>query len=928
MKNIKFVYDMGHPDIKRLLLLLFLAFSVIEAKAQFFVGSEDPGNVNWKEIRSETYRVIYPEGLDSLARQYLISLELEKDPVSQNLGYKPNQSYSKPMPVVLHPFSVSSNGSVAWTPRRMDLVTTPTAYKPESTPWMLQLTLHESRHVAQMQYVNDSTWRKYLKYPFGEIAAGALSAFYCGPSVFEGDAVVTETALTNHGRGRSADFLEYMRACFTEGDMRDYYRWRYGSIVNYTPDYYKSGYISMAGLKSNFGFTDWPFSSLRKDIAEAFDTVADSLADVWRKDNAARGPFLNTECLTETGGSFTQYSKSSSHSEYIYSVREQIDESPVLVRIDPVTGEEKTIRQFTNVSSKLSSTEGSGRIYWSETVPDKRWPSESFSDIFYLDENGRIKRLTKEQRYYNPSLSRQGDRLSVTEYTIDARSNIVLLDALDGHILSSFSVPANLQVVETVWLGDRLFASATSPEGFGIYSIPGFKPVIKSQPVKIKELDYHEDEIVFICDRNGVDELYSINPVTGRIRQLTSTENGVSDYRWYGDSLYFSMLKHDGRMIYKAGCPSGKEIDFGRRTEYPMTETLTSLFPEDISYKDIDISDPAPYQKYKHLFHFHSWAPVYFKYNSIDDLSMSSLTSDAGLGATAFFQNELGTAYGYVAYSAWTKDSGFRNGGHAMFTYSGLFPKIELTADFNNRDACSYAFSDSTDAETGKKYIIRERLEDSRPSFEANLKVYVPFNFSSNGWLRGVIPQAEINFSNDRYYTNRKENAATFSLKARAYSMLRMATGRIYPKYGIGGELGVSAQSGPYAFYPCELSAFLYGYLPGFGKHGIKLSGALHDFPGREHRYSLFTLDYAIPFAPVEWSVLSPYVYVRNFEFTAHARFYSEYERGAHLNLPGIGASLVANLGNLLWIPYNTRIGISYLYFRKSSVNLVFSIEI
>lgn len=919
---------MRHLSLKHIIFLACLSFFCMDAQAQFFLNGEDPGSIRWKEISSKTYRVIYPEGLDSLAKEYLIYLELIKMPVSQSLGYVPNQSYRKQMPVVLHPYSVMSNGTVTWTPRRVEFVTTPSAYRPESTPWMLQLTLHESRHVAQMQYVNDS-WRKYLGYPFGELAAGAFSALYCGPHFFEGDAVVAETALTDQGRGRSADFLEYLRACFTAGETRDYWKWRYGSIKNYTPDYYRIGYITMAGMKVNEGFKEWPFSSMRKDFARAFPTLADSLKTVWQTDNDARAPFIKSDTLTRTGKVFTQYTKSTNHSPLIYSVKSGINESPALVSIDPDSGEERFISQFSNSSSDLSYSRYHKRIFWSETLPDKRWPAESYSDIFCLDSDGKIRRLTEGRKYFNPSCQENGGKIAVTEYTLDTRSNLVVLSGLNGNRLHTYSAPDNFQIVESTWIGDDIFVSAVSPDGFGIYRLSDFKPVVSGQDVKIKELDSYNGNIFFVCDLTGVDELYSVNPDCPEIHRLTSTENGISDYGWAGDRLFFSELRPEGRMIYKPDSLFNEKVDFNKPGRYPLAEELAAEFPDDIKYSEVEISEPKSYSKLAHLMHFHSWAPVYFKFSDVDNLSMSTLTHDAGLGATAFFQNELGTASGYVAYSAWTKDSGFRNGAHAGFTYSGFYPKFEFKADLNERNAYSYSFRDSVDVETKNKYIIRERTIDGRPYFNASLKVYVPFNFNSRGWLRGVIPQVDFNISNDVYDMGSSTAAAGASLGVRAYTMLRMTQGRIYPKFGIGGEVGISAQTGPYAFYPCETKTFLYGYLPGIGNnHGIKLTGAWHEFLGRDHRYFYLTFDYAIPFAPVEWSKLSPYIYVKNFEFTAHARYYNESNRGNIAAAPGVGASLVAHLGNLLWIPYDTRIGVSYLYYRTSSINLVFSIEL
>lgn len=915
--------------INHIILSSLLALLSLDAGAQFYLNGEDPGYLNWKEIQSKTYRVLYPEGLDSLAKQYLISLELLNEPVSQNLGFLPNQTSKKKFPVILHPYSVQSNGLVTTSPWRMELNTTPLAYKPESTPWMLHLSLHEARHVAQMQYGNDG-WRKYFRYPFGDLAAGAFDIIYCGPVAFEGDAVVAETALTGQGRGRSADFLEYMRACFVQGETRDYWQWRYGSIKNFTPDYYKIGYLSMAGMYVNKGFREWPFSSLRKDFATAFPSIADSLKTVWEKDNIRRGPFIQSEMLTQQENDFTEYYGSSDHSDVIYSVKEKIYETPVLVKIDSWNGKEETVSQFTSYpASGLASCPALDRVYWSETVPDKRWPAKSFSDIFYLDDSGKTVRLTRGQRYFSPACADDGEKISVTEYTVDSRSNLVILDPERGIALRSISAPDNFQVVESAWIGEDVYVSAITPDGFGLFSIPDFEPLLDGQPVKIKELGSHEGKLFFISDRNGIDELYSIDPASGKLYQQTSTLNGISDYGWSDSGFYFSAIRPEGRMIYSSDSLLNRVVDFSNISDYPLADRLDEVLPEEIKYKEVEISDPSDYSKASHLIHFHSWAPVYFKYDAVDNISMSTFTYDAGLGASAYFQNELGTASGYVAYSAWTLGSGFRNAGHAKFSYSGFYPKFEVTADLNEKAASSFGIRDSLDVESGRRYLVKERIADNRPYFNTEIKVYVPFDFSSKGWLRGVIPQFVASFGNDKYYyQGSKASEAEFTLKARAYSMLPRAKGRIYPKFGAGAELGLSAHTGPYAIFPCDAYAFLYGYLPGWKNHGIKLSGTFHGYPGRDHRNSYLTFDYAIPFASVDWSRLSPYIYVRNFEFNLHARYYHDHNYEKNISRAGFGASLVAHLGNLLWIPYDTKIGVSYLHYYVDSVNLVFSIEL
>ena len=206
---------------KEIIISSIFLLCAIVADAQFYNSGTEPFRTRWRQIRTAGYKVIYPEGLDSLAMVYARTLEQTAQVVGNSSGFGPNTSYSRKMPVVLRPFAAYSNGQVVWTPRRMELQTQPDPYSPEPTPWERQLVTHESRHSSQMQFGAAKPFR-FWNIITGQLAPGALSAVYPGPAFLEGDAVVAETALSRAGRGRTADFLEYYRVCFADGDLRDF----------------------------------------------------------------------------------------------------------------------------------------------------------------------------------------------------------------------------------------------------------------------------------------------------------------------------------------------------------------------------------------------------------------------------------------------------------------------------------------------------------------------------------------------------------------------------------------------------------------------------------------------------------------------------------------------------------------------------------
>ena len=84
--------------IKRILLLLSILIPSA-LSAQFYVTGDDPGRLKWSYMDTESFRIIYPQGSDSLARVYGTQLEKYKVPVSRTTGYMVGQGDGKLMPI-------------------------------------------------------------------------------------------------------------------------------------------------------------------------------------------------------------------------------------------------------------------------------------------------------------------------------------------------------------------------------------------------------------------------------------------------------------------------------------------------------------------------------------------------------------------------------------------------------------------------------------------------------------------------------------------------------------------------------------------------------------------------------------------------------------------------------------------------------------
>ena len=1003
--------------MKRLLTIIYMLTLAIGASAQFYVTGDDPGRLKWYSIDTENYRIIYAEGNDSLARVYGHNLETVRPDVQRTAGYQAGGPGRKRMPVVLHSWN-SANGSVAWAPKRMDLFTIPSAYNPEPIPWEKMLAVHESRHVTQMQYGMTKAMKPFYR-AFGEMFNVLVAVTYPGISAMEGEAVITETAYTNSGRGRTSDFLNYYRVAFDEGIRRDWVQWRFASQRNYGPNYYSLGYMTVGGIRHFYDCPDYmargyelaarrpyrfgAFRAVAKELAgkkkfnDVFMEIADTMAVIWKAEADARAPYIPMEAVGSEQRLYTDYTSNLFIGNELYSIKRGYDDAGSLVRIKE--GEEERISTLPSQMGKIRFQ--GDRIWWSESMPDERWTMQTHSKVRFMKGSmaqgvqqwSGDKSMTRNKiLLYNPSPSPEGEKLACAEYFTRGGSALTVVDAASGEVLERFDAPDGMQIVETAWIGDDIYATAITDGGYGIYRLAAadgcFEAVLGPQPVMVKDFASYGSELIFTCDRTGVNELYHLDPQSGKLIRKTSIRHGGESFAYDpdGEWLYFSSQTVKGKKIFRTKVADllEEEADFAQRHEYMLAEALTAQEKAaacgaaaeeaaETAEKAATFSGPKRYRKFPHMFNVHSWAPVYVNVQNIMNMSFDYIHEAASLGATGILQNRLSTATGEFGYSA-HKDpynpAKWRHSGHARFTYSGLYPILEASVDFNDRAARQYNMHGYL-MDNGSMLSMTSR-ELSSPSLQASFKAYVPFNLSSGGWYRGIIPQVSYSISNDFlnntliYYSTMKEDGYVedmapifvgarygenrmmqyLSGALRAYTMQATPNSAVYPRWGIGAEVGGWANlNGMFYFSPMGY-AYVYGYVPGaIRTHGMKLSAMyqtkLLDSPfgqnvtnilprGYARNASLssayginkdamlkISADYAIPVFIGDVSLMNSFLYVKRLVVTPHFdyTFMDPFKKkGTSAEPEGLfsaGATLAVDLESFLWLEWPCTAGIS-----------------
>lgn len=965
---------------KTVLSAVLFLLAISSAKAQFYTQGSDPGYLKWYSTETPYYQIIYPQGADSLARVYGRLLEQFRVPTGHSIGITPGDGQRTKMPVLLHTHNMYANGSVAWAPRRMDLFTIPEPYGSDPTPWEIQLVSHEPRHQAQLQFGYEKGF-KIGTWLFGEGWNPVLWAMYLDGPLGEGDAVAAETGLAGGTRARTADFLNYYRVSYDQGQFRTWNRWRFGSYKYYTPDYYTIGYMTVAGERV---FGDRPMA-IREQLDRAhkapwkpaqysfrasknFSKYAELFNSIWQEEDAARAPFMPSERISKKERFPVMYSSPAALDGTVYALREGYTRNKELVKY--VNGQWEKVAPFASHTSSLFPEPVTGRIYWSETIPHPRWELDGKSILRYYDVTVHdVFDFTTEGRLYNPQPSPDGMRVAAAEYPVEGGSAAIVLNALYGDVVLRAPAPAGVQATEFGWIGDTLYALAVQDGGYALYSVSEsgeWSPVIAPMQAKVVNLGYGDDFLEWVSDATGVNELYRFRPGDGSIVKVTNTRYGATDFCEEGDYLYYITQAMDGRPVMRTPV-SELPMTHASVTDHHGYALENTLAAQESAMGGVDLSapveftEPVRYRKLLHPLKFHTWLPLYVNYDAIEDETFDLSYDSASPGLTAFFQNNLGTVSGFVGYSLHPdpdKNKAWRNSLHAKLTYTGLFPVLEASLDFGDHAARQYRLGEyNVWGHTSRS--VSGGLREV-PSIVASLRAYVPMSYRKGGYLYGFTPQLMYTISNNLYNTapvkftvpkgvfedipthysfvgfGEGKNIFLHSASAslRGYFMLPRPHSRVYPKLGIGAEIGGIVRPGLTDQFTPVTYGYLYGYLPGlYQTHGLRLTAMIQKQMGssyfvdgtldclpRGFDYSVanivantntshwrVTADYAIPFSFGDLSLM-PVTYIRNFVLTPHF----DYTGVSEGNLWSVGVDFAAELGYMVLVAADATLGVTF----------------
>ncbi len=819
--------------LKRLILLAFcIIISTIIAKAQFVNYGTDPARFKWNIVHTDNYKVIYPQGNDSMAYRYAQLLETTYPHVEKTIGKAHKWKY----PVILHPSNMLSNGMVAWAPRRMEFITTPSSDN-TAQMWDSHLVLHEGRHGFQTRKFMEGLFRP-LYFAVGEQIASI--AHLPVPTWFlEGDAVATETALSYTGRGRLPEFNMIYRAHLEGGEFYSFNKWFLGSYKDYTGSKYALGYNMTAFARKEYGADIWdkittryikkfinipPFGNSMKHYTgvskkRIFNNAFSFLSKEWSDlDYKHFHSGFSPKYLLPAPKEYTSYKYPQEISNNtIIALKSSMSDINSLVEIKE--GREKRLTYLGSINSKLMYR--NKKIFWNENVSGLRWSHENYSVLKYYDlQTGKIIMVTPNKRYQAPAINQQGTTAALSEFSEAGINSIVLVNIAKRSEIASYKTPDN-SFAKDISFGEEneLFITAVGDNGITIWLLntdkSEWKEVLSPTWANITSTFYKNGNLYFESGLDGTNNIYSINTRTKEVKQLTTSRFGAFTPALSSDNskLLFTDYSRNGYRL--ASIPVNdlqpETADFKEPYKFALAEAISdqeSFRADTARLKEIEFN-PKRYNRALNLFKIHSWAPFYYDATDVINMDVDDFSTIVKPGAMVLSQNSLNTA---ISQLGWYYRDGDHHGKFA-FNYTGWYPVIDFNITYGGKAFNLEWYKDNED----KDFLGYSR--SGRTRIEAEARISIPFNLSRNHYTRGVQPSITYNYTNNKIQQYSNKRFADFQYimpEIRFYSYRRMATRDILPRWGYQVRLQNLTPVNTGSLYGQLYAARLTNYFPGF----------------------------------------------------------------------------------------------------------------
>jgi hypothetical protein len=831
----------------RIIIFYFLLFTFYFSNAQQFGG--EPASVKWKQVNTDTVRIIFPNGMDSLARRIATIVSKEQQQYAATIGNNLHK-----VSIIFHSQTIFSNGFVALGPWRSEFFLTPeqNAFELGAVSWPDLLSIHEYRHVEQYSNFNIGLSHA-MHILFGENGQALANSASVPDWFFEGDAVYNETLLGEQGRGRLPLFLNGYKSLYLQDRNYNYMKLRNGSYKNYVPDHYPLGYMLVAYGREKYGDDFWryvthdaasfhplfyPMQGAVKEYAHVpFNDFVKDAFDYyqaqWKDGSLAPLQFLDS---TEKNNVIDEKYPYKTEDNSVVFLRKSYRDIPAFILKHADGSTEKISVQ--DIADDDYFSYSNGRIVYASYKPDARWGNKEFGEIRLLDVNTKKEtKISSQTRYFSPDISHDGKMIVAAKSFIDAHSGIDLLD-VNGNVMREivnenghvYSYPKFSSDDKFIYVCDRnekgeMSILKESVEGGSLI------PVIPYKKRIIGFVVVQGDTLLYSCSNNGRDEIWAYVNAENKNYRVASAATGLYQAVVSNNKLITSAFTADGYRL-AALTPEWQPVNAGDTLKDLYVSKLfqhrTNQFLENISQRDLAVHE---YSKASGFFHFHSYHPSF---------------SDPDYSFILFGENVLNTVQSQLYYTYNRNEQFSRVGYTAIYGAWYVQPFIDVNQTWNRTVKLSPDTS----------------LHWNETKLSAGLQL--PLHFTGGKFYRALLPSASFNYSNVEWTGIAKgvlPNLGFNYLQLRlSYSQfIQQAVQHVNPRFG--QSVLLQYRTGGSAH---QLLASGNFYFPGLYKtHSIVISAAYQqrDTTGRYYYDNNFPFSrgYSVPDYPRMYKVGANY---------------------------------------------------------------------
>ncbi len=833
------------------ILLTFITFSSFSQT----VLSNNPPSIKWYQVNTPNFKVIYQKGFEVQAQRMANTLEHIHDPEARTLGSKP-----KKISVILQNQSSISNAFVSVLPRRSEFYTMPAQdYNFTGTnDWLDLLASHEYRHVVQFQHAKRG-FTKVCYYLFGNTTLAGLAQVSVPQWFWEGDAVATETAFTQSGRGRIPNFGLVFKTNVLEGRTFNYHKQYVRSYKHNIPDHYVLGFHMVSYLRRktndpeiwgkitartwNFPILPFHFSnSIHKKagmhVPALYRDMAASLKKEWQAE---------IDQLQLTSFEKVNNRKSKAYTDYQYP--QLLENGSVLAMKSGIgdiaqyvllnNGEEYKIFTpgFINDAGMLSVA--NSKIVWSEYGYDPRWGVRTYSLIKAYDVVSKKKWVIggKHERLSGVALSPDGNKIVAVRSANNYQTTLLLIDFFSGKVIREFNNTENNFYSMPRWSDDgkRIVVLKTSSLGKTI-SLIDVESGREEELFPSSQENYGHPILVgqyvfFNSPVSGIDNIYAWD-IKGQKRfQVTSSKYGAYNpsISKDGKQMYYNDQNRDGLDVVKTSVTPESWKEFVIKED---SKNLVQHLVDQEGHPHLFDSIPQTvlatkkYSKLKGIINPYNWGP--FVENDLVNVGLGISSRDL-LSITS-----INAGYIY--------DLNERTGlWKAGISYQGLYPIIDVNfiqgSRSDNEGTIEYDKVVGTDTtfnvqqnltfkwkETTVEAGLRIPLVTTKSKYYSTISISNYFGYTSitdfknniDGGGR-LLPTNYPQFFFRDYLDNGNLLYNHFGLTA--YRVLKTSRRDINSKWGQSVNLNV--YNTPYGgdFSGKQFSIYGLAYFPGLFKH-------------------------------------------------------------------------------------------------------------